>query len=194
MVGCYSKSDQEIFYKTQRLLNKIESYYCEVEIISTGNKESQRYFMKQWFKKPNKYKLEIVEPKNLKGKITISNGKKSWEYHPGIEQIWVMNNFSNSEEQNMFLGYFVKNCLNSENVEIRRKILSNVEYLIVDTDIPGNQVYFYKERLWIHIKKMEPVLLQVFDTQNKIRMEVKYHKFQYNPKLEDSIFQFTGKK
>lgn len=191
LISCAPKTDEDIFYETQKLFNKMETYYCEVEITSRGNKDPQRYLMSQWFKKPNKYKFEVLEPENLKGKITVSNGKKAWEYHPVIDQVWMIENFVNSEEQNMFLGYFIKNCLNSEDVEIRRKTVSGVEYLIIDTNIPGNHVYFDKERLWIHVKSMKPYLLQVFDAKEQIRIDVKYLQFEYNPKLEDHIFQLT---
>lgn len=189
IVGCSPKTEQDLFYEAQKKLNKMESYACQVAITSIGNKSPQKYIMKQWFKKPNKYKLEVVYPENLKGKITISNGNKAWIYHPSIEQTWIMENFSNSKEQNLFLGYFLKNCLNAENVKIYTEALENEKYLVINTEIPGNHVYFNTERLWIHQNRMDPFLLQIFDAKGKMRIEVKYEKFQYNPKIQDDFFQ-----
>lgn len=170
----------------------MESYQCRVEISSIGNKGPQKYVMKQWFKKPNMYKLEVVYPENLKGKVTVSNGNKTWIYHPAIEQTWAMQNFDNSEEQNMFLGYFVKNCLNSEAVQMSKKTVGKEEYLVIDTNIPSQHIYFSKERLWLHIDSMTPFMLQTFDSQNQMRLEVKYYEFEYNPKLEDQFFQLKN--
>jgi len=194
MWGCMSKSDQELFYDAQKQLNKIESYRCEVEITSIGNKGPQRYVMKQWFKKPDKYKLEVMLPDNLKGQITISDGKKAWIYHPGIEQTWIMQSFVHSEEQNMFLGYFIKNCLDSEGVGLGKKTIEGEDYLIITTDIPGNHVYYHKEILYIHIKTMVPYLLQVYDVKDQLRIEVKYKAFEYNTQLEDEIFRIDNER
>ncbi|WP_207707335.1 LolA family protein [Crassaminicella thermophila] len=189
IVGCSPKTEQDIFYEAQKKLNKMEGYSCQVEITSIGNKSPQKYIMKQWFKKPNKYKLELIYPENLKGKITISNGNRAWIYHPSIEQTWIMENFSNSKEQNMFLGYFLKNCLNSEKVDICTEELENQKYLVITTEIPGNHIYFHKEKLWLNQESMNPYLLQIFDMKGKLRIEVKYEKFKYNPKLQDDFFQ-----
>lgn len=187
--GCTEKSDKKIFYETQQTLNKIDSYYCEVEIISKGNKNPQEYVMKQWFQKPDKYKLEVLKPDDIKGKITISDGTKAWIYHPAIEQTWIMQNFVNSEEQNMFLGYFIKNCLESEAVEMSNKKIDGEQFLIVTTDIPGNHAYFNKEVLYYNVKTRKPHLLQVYDVKDQLRIEIKYKNFEYNPKLGVELFQ-----
>ncbi|TCO73157.1 LolA family protein [Marinisporobacter balticus] len=191
IAGCAPKTEQDLFYEVQKKLNKMESYSCQIEITSIGNKTPRTYKMQQWFEKPNKYKLEVTDPESLKGKITISNGNKAWIYHPEIEQVWEMKDFASSEEKNMFLGYFIKNCLNSENVDMIMKNLENEKYLVLDTDIPGNYVYFHKERLWVHVDSMKPYLLQVFDTKGEKRIEVKYNTFEYNPKLGNDFFQLT---
>ncbi|QXM05311.1 LolA family protein [Crassaminicella indica] len=191
ITGCAPKTEQDIFYDVQKKLHKMESYTCRVEITSIGNKGSQKYVMKQWFKKPNRYKLEVISPENLKGKITLSNGKKVWIYHPGIEQTWITDEFSN-EEQNLFLGYFIKNFLNSEQVNVNVEGLDDKKYFVIDTDIPGNHAYYHKERLWIDMEKMQPYLLEVFDVKGDKRIEVKYEVFEYNPKLKEELFYFQA--
>ncbi len=196
IIGCSSKkdqTDQDIFYECQKILNKIETYSCEVEITCMGNKKPKKYLMKQWFKKPNKYKLQVISPENLKGKTTISNGEKAWICHPAINQTWIMQNFTNSEEQNMFLGYFIKNCLSSEKMDMHKKKIGSKKYLVIDTSIPGNHVYFNQEKLWIDTENMQPFLLQVFDGEGKMRIEVRYNQFQYNPKLKEEMFCLSYK-
>lgn len=192
MVGCTPKTDTELFYELQKRLNEIESYEAQVEITSMGNKEPNKYLMKQWFKKPNMYRLEALEPESIKGKITVSDGNKAWIHHPAVDQKWMMQKFSHSEEQNMFLGYFIKNCLESENTSLAKKELEREEYLLIQTDIPGNHAYYSKEVLWLNTITMKPYLLQVFDTKNQLRIEVKYLEFEYDPKLEDSLFKIAG--
>jgi outer membrane lipoprotein-sorting protein len=191
IVGCAPKTKEDLLYEAQKKLNKMESYSCQVEITVKGNKNPEKYIMKQWFKKPNKYKLEVIGPKDLQGKITIGNGQKAWIYHPGIKQVWMMEEFLNSKEQNMFLGYFLRNSLNSEEVKGNIETLEEKDYITIDTEIPGNHVYYHKERLWINLEHLEPYLLEVFDIKGEKRIEVKYSDFQYNPKIEEEMFLIT---
>lgn len=188
LVGCSPKTDEELYYQVQKKLNDIDSYYCQVEIKSIGNKEPQLYTMEQWFEKPDKYKLRIILPDNIKGKTTVSKGNKALIYNPNIEQTWIMEDFRNSEEQNMFLGYFIKNVLNSEDVTLRGETKDDGDYLIITTDIPGNHGYYHREQLYINTKTMKPYLLQVYDAKDQLRIEVKYMEFKYNPSLEKSTF------
>lgn len=194
-IGCTPKikTEKELFYEIQTKLNQMESYSVQAEITVYGNKKSQKYLMKQVFEKPDKYRLEIIEPENLSGKITIANGNKAYIHHPKIQQTWIMEEFSNSNEKNMFLGYFMKNCLDSENVKMSKKTLDGEEYLVMRIDIPGNHVYFNKEELWINMSNKDPYLLKVFDGKDELKIEAKYGEFQYNPQLSDGIFRIETK-
>ncbi|MEW9121233.1 MAG: hypothetical protein AB2421_00885 [Thermotaleaceae bacterium] len=192
IIGCAPKTDEEIYYQSQKLLNKIDSYHCTVRIKVFGNRDPQEYRMIQWFRNPDQYKLEIIEPESLKGNITLSDGKRAWIYHPGIEETWMMEDFRNSEKQNMFLGYFIKNCLESEDAILSREKLNNEEYLLIETSIPGNHAYFNKEKLWFHIEDLKPYKLQVIDIKEQVRIQVWYEDFEYNPKLDENFFHISG--
>ncbi|MFT9497305.1 LolA family protein [Anaerosolibacter sp.] len=188
LFGCGPKTDEDLFYDVQKMMSRIDSYACVAEITVKGNLTPETYIFKQWFRKPNKFKLELIEPESLNGKITIYDGRKASIIHPQINQVWFMESFQHTDEQNMFLGYFLQNYLESEDVEIHREVKGGETFLVVDTEIPGNHVYFHRQRLWVNIEKMEPELLQVFDGNDGMRIEVRYFNFQYNPKLEDHLF------
>ncbi|WP_053955314.1 LolA family protein [Inediibacterium massiliense] len=187
--GCSPKTKEDLLYDVQKKLNQINSYTCKAEIEIHGNKDMQKYIVKQWFQKPNKYKLETIYPDTLKGKVTLFDGKRAWVYHPLIEQTFILDDFSKSDEQNMFLGYFIKNYLESENVQIDKKRKEHKDYLVITTEIPGNYAYFHKQILWINIEKKEPFLLEVYDSSDHIRMRVKYDGFEYNPTIENDFFK-----
>ncbi|MCT4595826.1 MAG: hypothetical protein N4A57_16385 [Anaeromicrobium sp.] len=185
--ACAKKTDEEIFYSSQKKLNKMESYSCEIEITSIGNKTPQKYKVRQWFKKPNMYKLEVMKPENLKGKTTLSDGDKTYIYHPQIDQIWMVQR--SSKEKNLFLGYFLDNCLKSEDSTIGTKVKDHMEYVVIDTNIPGNHPYYSKERLWIHTKNLKPAYLEIFDNKGNTRIFIEYCKFVYDPKLSEEFFR-----
>ncbi|MDK2918513.1 MAG: hypothetical protein PWQ37_1246 [Candidatus Petromonas sp.] len=191
--ACREKTDEEIFYEAQKLIMNLNNYSCTAEITLYGNKSPETYVMKQWFYAPNKYKLEVKKPERLKGKITIYDGKRAWIRHPQIGQEWLMDDFENSVEQKMFLGHFIYNFVSSETGEIKKENMLKKEYVVLETEIPGNHPYFFKERLWFDIENYYPYRLEVLDQNGKIRIEINYHNFKYNEeKIKEDIFKIQG--
>lgn len=188
LAGCSEKTDEEIFYDAQKKIVSIETYICTADITIYGNKSPQEYTVKQWFKAPDKCRIEIQGPDSIKGKTTIYNGKRAWISNPQIGQEWLMEKFSTSMEQKMFLGYFINNFLNTENPTIKRKSIKDKDYIIMETEIPGNHPYFNKEKLWFDVKKYYPYRLKVFDVEDNPRIDVKFLNFSYNESIDDKVF------
>lgn len=188
LAGCSEKTDEEIFYDAQKKIVSIETYICTADITVYGNKSPQEYTVKQWFKAPDKCRIEIQGPDRIKGKTTIYNGKRAWISNPQIGQEWLMEKFSASMEQKMFLGYFINNFLNTENPTIKRKSIKDKDYIIMETEIPGNHPYFNKEKLWFDVKEYYPYRLKVFDVEDNPRIDVKFLNFSYNESIDDKVF------
>lgn len=188
LAGCSEKTDEEIFYDAQKKIVSIETYICTADITVYGNKSPQEYTVKQWFKAPDKCRIEIQGPDSIKGKTTIYNGKRAWISNPQIGQEWLMEKFSASMEQKMFLGYFINNFLNTENPTIKRKSIKDKDYIIMETEIPGNHPYFNKEKLWFDMKEYYPYRLKVFDVEDNPRIDVKFLNFSYNESIDDKVF------
>lgn len=188
LTACSEKTNEDLFYDAQKKIVSLDTYMCTAEITVQGNKSPQKYIAKQWFQAPDKYKIEIDEPEDLKGKVTIYNGKRAWICHPRIGQEWLMEDFLGSVEQKMFLGHFINNFLNTENVKLDKEIIDDKEYILLHTEIPGNHPYFNKERLWFDVKSYYPYRLQVLDKDNNVRVDVKYLNFSYNENIDNKIF------
>lgn len=193
LTGCGEKTDEEIFYLAQKQIMGLDTYVCTANITVYGNKTPEQYTVKQWFKAPNKYKIEVQSPEEVKGKTTIYNGKKAFICHPRIGQEWLMEDFLDSTEQKMFLGHFISNFISTENAELSRETIEDRDYILMETEIPGNHPYFNKKKLWFDIKKYYPYRLQVVDKDDNLRIDVKYIDFRYNESIDDKFFTIKGK-
>lgn len=186
--GCSPKTNEEILYQAQKHITNIQSYSCTARTKIHGNKEPQTYVMKQWFKAPNKYRIEIIEPEELKGKTTIYNGEKAFLSHPRIGQEWVLDSFRNSLEKKMFLGYFINNFLNTEDTKVDKEVIKGKEYILLTSFIPGNNPHFFKEQLWFDIEDYYPYRLQIINSKDEIVVDVQYYNVKINDKIEDDVF------
>lgn len=188
LIACQQPTDKELYYRAQKKLGELESYSCRATIFVQGDDGENQYLFKQDFKAPNKYRVEVISPENLKGNLTISNGKTAWILHPAINQVWKMGSFEESQEQMLFIGYFLQNLFNAESSKVTSDMLEGERYIIIEAPIPGGSQYFDKQMLWIDTKKLEPYKLHIVDKGGVTRFRVYYEGFKYNPKLNDDLF------
>ena len=76
--------------------------------------------------------------------------------------------------QYVFIGDFIKNYLQNEEVNIK---LSN-NSLILETTIPGNNKYFNKQILYVNKDTKNPEKMEILNDEGKPSFTVKYKEFE----------------
>lgn len=181
-----SKSPME---KIQEKLTTMESYACIADLTYVSNKGKNTYRTKQYYKMSGEYRIEITAPEQVKGLVTVFDGKKVMQYNPRIlgEAVNEIPESKNTYE--IFLGTFLKNYLQSEDVTLEVFNNNNEEYTVLEAVIPEGGKYLATEKLWVSNKTLNPTQLVIYDTEGKERIIVKYGDFKYNVNLDDTIFQ-----
>lgn len=175
-VGCQGKEStkEEIYEKFQEYVSKVESYTCTAEVKVVGNKDESSYTMKQSYKKPDNYKLEMVNPKDLKGQtIEYKDGKVFVKNSKINDSIELQNISENS--QYFFVGDFISNYLQNEDIVMN---LSD-NYLELEAQIPGDDRYFNKQRLYVNLEDKTPNKMEIIDQEGNVRFTVNYKNFKY---------------
>lgn len=188
LIACKQPTNEEVYYEIQKKLSEMESYQCIAKIQVMNQNQATEYVFQQSFKVPNQYRLEVLSPENLKGSLTMYNGKTAWLQHPAINQTWKLDNFQQSPEQLMFIGYFLENYITSKESTFEIESIGEENYLIMETKIPGGNNYFDHQKLWFDKKQKVPVKLYIYDETGNLRFRVYYEDFTYNPELEESLF------
>ena len=152
-IGCQRREStkEEVYKEFQKKIVTMSSYKCIAEIEASGNKSSHNYVFIHSYVKPDYYKLEVVEPKNLKGLPNMEDNR-----------------------QYAFIGDFIKNYLQNEEVNIK---LSN-NSLILETTIPGNNKYFNKQILYVNKDTKNPEKMEILNDEGKPSFTVKYKEFE----------------
>lgn len=175
-VGCQKKqSTKEEAYKDfQKKITNMTSYICKADIEAIGNKKSQKYTFIHEYKDSQHFKLEVLKPEHLKGKIIEYKGDKIIVTNPNVDDKIIMPNVG-EDSQHLFIGDFIKNYIQGEEVEIEFKDGD----LKLTTSIPGNTKYFDKQILYVNAKKNYPTKLEILDQEGNKRFEVNYSDFEY---------------
>ena len=174
-IGCQRREStkEEIYKEFQKKIVTMSSYKCIAEVEAIGNKSSHNYVFVHRYNKTDYYKLEVVEPKHLKGKTMEYKDDKVIITNPDIKDKIELPNVEDNK-QYIFIGDFIKNYLQNEDINIK---LSN-DSLMLETTIPGDNKYFYKQILYINKDTKNPEKMEILNSEGNKCFVVNYKEFE----------------
>ncbi|MGL5348825.1 MAG: germination lipoprotein GerS [Peptostreptococcaceae bacterium] len=175
-IGCQRREStkEEVYENFQKKISTMTSYTCKAEVEAVGNKSAHNYIFIHTYNKPNYYKLEVISPEHLKGKVMEYKDEKILVKNPDIDDILELPNVGKNE-QYMFIGDFIKNYLQNEEVSI--KITNNS--LVLETQIPGDNEYFSKQVLYVNVDTKNPEKMEILDFKGQPKFTVNYKDFEW---------------
>lgn len=186
--GCTGTEKNE-FLNASRMLAGIDTYSVTAEIIVQGNKMAENYVVRQYFKYPDKYRLEVVSPDDKKGKTTVYDGNCLWIYHPLINQMFVLDNLKEVEETGMFPGYFAGSLFTGEEASYSIVSEDGGDYIAIKTVMQGGNNYRKHQVLYMDRKSYKPIRMEIYDSSETKVVTVYYKDFLYNVMLDDNLFR-----
>ncbi len=186
--GCSPYTEEKAYKEVHEKLTGLETYSCTAQIYVRGNKEPGQFITKQWFSIPDKYRLEVLEPAAMRGKTTVFDGQRLWMYYPYIDQVLLLESTDSSMDENMFLGFFLRDMLETESINY--SILENdgATVVVIELPVPGGNKYRSTQKLFIGRRDLQPIMLEIYDINGDVTARVEYSDFQYNPRLDSDFF------
>ncbi len=181
-------------------LQQMQSYQTEAKITFFSNKGSNTYVVLQQAKASGPYRMEILEPENNKGILTISDGTKVVQIDPSIggkieaqdtpvrDALLLypfLQNYLQSEASASSVGVTMASAgveEESSGTEVESSLT------LLETDMPGDHPKLAHQKLWVDAYTATPVKIEITDKSGNPSIIILYQNFQMNPQLEDSLF------
>ena len=186
--GCSPYTEERAYKEVHKKLAGMDSYSCTAEIFTKGNRQPGYFKIKQWFCMPDRYRLEVLEPAVMKGKTTVFDGQRLWMYYPYIDQVLLLEDMDPSMDENMFLGFFLRDMLETESIQYSIHKEAGETTVVVELPVPGGSKYRCTQKMFIDKKDLRPIMLEIYDINGNVTTRVKYSDFRYNPGLDDDLF------
>lgn len=189
MASCTKKEELSTMEKIQKQLNEMQSYQCTATLKRISNKGTNEYETRQSYQITGEYKLELLSPANVAGNYTIFDGKRICQYNPRVEGKVIIDVPENQQRNELFLGAFIKNYMQSEEVSIAVANLDEGKCSVLEAVIPGGNQYLSTEKLWIDNETLKPVQFIIYNADGKERYVLQYTDFEYDPIFDEKLFQ-----
>lgn len=192
-MGCGGQGSKRSYEEISKKLVELKDYTCDVTMRVTNNRSTMKYRLKHLYKSPGRYRVEVQEPLELKGQVTIYNGESSYIYHPRIDQYLITENFPGSVEYNSFIGSFIDRLAKRPEIKISRGMEGEKELYILEFEISPSNRYMRIERLWLDPEAAVPVKAEIYGDDGKRSVEIYYNNFVCNSGLKDEEFNIIQK-
>lgn len=186
--GCQKQEPQTPMAQIQKILTEMNGYTCIATITRTSNKGENIYETKQDFKSTGEYRLELLAPENVKGNYTVYDGKTVCQYNPRLQDKVVKDVPLSQQRNELFLGQFLKNYMQSEGVSVETAALDENRCTVLEAVIPGNDATMATEKLWVDNETLTPVRFVIYNAENKPTWQLDYTTFSFNPHFDDTLF------
>ena len=176
VIGCQKRSatKEEVYQDFQKKISTMSSYTCKAQVEVIGNKSEHKYEYIHTYNKPDYYKLEVVSPEHLKGKTMEYKDEKIIVKNPDINDTLELPN-TGKNKQYLFIGDFIKNYLQNEDMNIK----STSSSLVLEVSISGGSEYFDKQLLYINLKTKQPEKMEILDVKGNPKFIVTYNEFEW---------------
>ena len=124
----------------------------------------------------------------MAGNYTLYDGQKVYQYNPRTGSDAAFEVSPDQARNELFLGQFVKNYLQSEHVSMASAPLEQTQAVILEAVIPGEYAYTATEKLWLDTATGLPKKLVLYDQEGQERYVVEYTSFTYTDTFDEDIF------
>ena len=187
--GCRLISGDDAHPSTaQEKLISMDSYACVASVSHIKPENITTYETNQVYEMNGRYRFEVKKPSHIEGLTTIYNGEKVIQYNPQLENPQVVELPVNEFRNQIFLGTFVQNYLQSEDVAIAVQKLEGAQTTILEAIIPGGSKHMSTQRLWLDQKTHKPLRMAIYNQAAEETITIDFIQFTYNPQIDESIF------
>ncbi|MFZ5354465.1 MAG: LolA family protein [Bacillota bacterium] len=189
--SCRGEAGIKPFDSIKKELLSLKSYQCDVIMDVTNNKSTMQYKMKHLYKSPDKYRIEVVEPEEGKGQITVFDGYTAYIYHPEVKAYLKHEGFMNTMNYEAFIGAFICHFKELEKAKVERHNTGSKAFYVLELGISGENKYMKKERLWIDAQSGKPEKIEILDKDGNTTVLVQFENLKINVNIEDELFMIN---
>lgn len=188
LVGCGTKSADNILEKLEKKLEEANSYYLEGTMEIINNEDTYTYDVKVSYQKQDYYRIELVNSLNNHEQVILRNDDGVYVITPSLNKSFkFQSDWPYNNSQVYLLNSILEDLLEDEEREF--KTISNGYCISSTVNYPNNQV-LVKQKVYLD-KDANISKVEVVDDDDNIQIVMQFTKQEYNKKFDDNYFELS---
>ncbi|MCL4425145.1 MAG: hypothetical protein M1299_07745 [Firmicutes bacterium] len=202
LAGCGRSAGRDVRREIEEKGKKVRDYQVMVEMRLNHGGLSASQTTKQWYLKPNSYRVEVLSPAEARGQLSLFDGKTFWFYN---EREKVATVLENQKARGLLPGQ--EYLMDSLQEEVLTGSKSEYQG---ETVLEGKPAYLFKlpglgdsneggkaaplsgsfRKIWISRDSGLPLHLEGYQSQGALVFTVNYSQLRVNQGLSSDLFTF----
>ncbi len=193
MSGCtntFTDSNMDIYEKIHKTYGKLESYSADIDLTVFSNKTENRYFVSQKAQHTDKFYARVTDKDATFSITTITNGNTTKTFADGSE--YSLSVPSEEYMSLLFINNFFKAYYASEETALFVDTsLTKSDKTVLSVSVAENDLSIKSVSLSIDNETLAPYSVTVYGDENKTLATAKYENFEFNAKIDQTIFNIN---
>lgn len=188
LVACGDKSQEQVTEQLTKQLTDLESYKATAEMTLNTSQEEMKYFIDILYKEEDNYRIQLrTEGDEEESQIILKNVDGVFVITPGQQKSF---KFQSDWPENSSQAYLYHSLVNDILKDQESAFEATDDYYIyhVKAHYQSNQ-YLPSQEVYFHKKTLSPALVNVFDQDEEVVVQVRFTQFEINIDIDEKEFE-----
>ena len=190
LCGCGTKNnDEQVIKDFENKVNNTKSYSIKGLMEITSNEETYSYDVLVDYKKPDMYKVTLINKVNNHEQVILKNSDGVYVVTPALNKSF---KFQSEWPKNSSQSYLLSSILSDVKSTKKIEVKNDKDYYIVDANVnyPNNKSLTHE--LIYFDKKGNLKEVQVITKDDRVAIKMKFLKITYSKKFEPNNFKLDS--
>ncbi|GED16330.1 outer membrane lipoprotein-sorting protein [Aneurinibacillus migulanus] len=184
LVGCGPKSSGDVAQDLTKQVEKMSGYKSKASLSVQTGKAPQEYEVEVWYKKPNFYRISLTSKQRNITQIILRNNEGVFVLTPHLNKSF---RFQSEWPEKHGQVYLYESLAKSIVNDTARKFQGEGEQYTFEVKADYQNRSLTSQKITLN-KSLEPVRVDVMDTNMNPMVTVQYSSFDLNPKFDADAF------
>ncbi|AJY73867.1 DUF4367 domain-containing protein [Paenibacillus beijingensis] len=185
LAGCGTKDAGSVVKELGKVADKTESYQGSgVMTLHTGEQPLE-YKVDIKFQKPSYYRIALTNEKKDITQIVLRNDEGVFVLTPKLNKVF---RFQSDWPENQGQVYLYQTLLQSILLDNSRQFAVDKDSYVFDVMANYTNASLARQKIWLSKSDYAPRQVEVSDSNAAVMVDVKFDKFDFNPKFDKSVF------
>lgn len=177
----------DVSEKMTKRYKNLESYTATAIVTVNGNKGFSVYEMRQSYKAPDIYRIEVQKPHRLAGTVSLLRGKELWLKSGETATIPIELEELKEETDFLFLDTFLKDYFHQEPVP--KPEIGADGAVLLSAPVTNPNRYRFHQNLVFDGESLLPKAMITYDRDGNEAVRVEYRDFVRNASIDEEILK-----
>ncbi|UVI31300.1 DUF4367 domain-containing protein [Paenibacillus spongiae] len=185
LAACGTKDAESVVKELDKVVSSMESYQGKGTMTLHTGQQPLEYQVEVSYQKPQYYRIKLTNAKKDITQIVLRNDEGVFVLTPRLNKVF---RFQSDWPANQGQVYLYQTLIQSILNDSTRQFAVDKDSYVFDVMANYQNGSLARQKIWLDKSNYRPLQVEVSDANAAVMVEVKFNQFQFDSKLDKSVF------